>query len=68
MASSYIYNNKATQPDLVKVHTDVTASTMLTKTISYCRWDAATEILSIFFETALSISDEDKLDTIVNNN
>ena len=78
MSTKYTYTGKTTEPtfrtyDVLHVldggiHFDVDNSTMTDKTIEYCRWDAESADLNVYFTNALSTDDKTKLDTIVVNN
>jgi len=64
---SYLYENRSSEPNLRQIHTDVAASAMDDKVIDYCRWDQATERISVFFINELSTNDETRLGVIVGN-
>jgi len=64
----YEYTGKATMPNLDQIHLDVAASAMTDKTIEWCRWDEATEVLKVVFTNELIAGDKTILDAIVTNN
>jgi len=61
----YEYTDKTSMPNLDQIHLDVAASEMTDKTIEWCRWDEATEILKTVFTNELIVGDKTILDGIV---
>ena len=74
----YDYADKTSSPNLDGIHTDVAASAMTDKAISFCRWDEecvdgscsppCTGHLHVVFTTELSGGDKTILDGIVSDN
>lgn len=64
----YVYENIVITPNLDKIHSDVSISTMVDKNIQWCRWDEDIATLKIFFDNILSHEDENLLSGIVQNN
>jgi len=64
----YEYNGKVTEPSLNQFHNNVANSLMTNKNIEGCRWDEDTELLSVFWQDALSTDDKAILDGIVESN
>jgi len=64
----YLYENIWTEPNLDGIHSDVFLSTMINKSISYCRWDESNGTLSVVWDEELNNEDKFILDTIVSTN
>ena len=64
----YEYPDKTTEPDLQKIHEDVSSSEMTDKNIKYCSWNEDDTILHVFWLDELSGEDKAILDNIVEEN